>query len=80
MVNVVYAIRPVLCCDYNGVSNERPDNILAEHIRRALRLGSSFKMADNDRNQGRKNYTKPLTERTQRHWRSLKQDRSDKLP
>jgi hypothetical protein len=38
MVNVVYAIRPVLCCDYNGVSNERPDNILAEHIRRAFKL------------------------------------------
>jgi hypothetical protein len=49
MVNVVYAIRPVLCCHYNGLSNERPDNILAENIRRALKLGSTFKMAENDK-------------------------------
>jgi hypothetical protein len=36
MANVVYAIRPVLCCDYNGVSYECPDNILTEHLRRTL--------------------------------------------
>lgn len=43
MANVVYAIRPVLCCDYNGVSYKCPDNILTEHLRRTLKLGYTLK-------------------------------------